>query len=112
MDGKVYGGRKEENGGNLHQGDTFQTATEGGGRKGTIKIVGEVKFVAGYNLTSPPWGKNKHAGGLPATSQLDDWDESDAEQHSLQVKFNCCCEKPVLWGIIKVNDDPIVTVKP
>ena len=67
--------------------------------------IGHLLLAFGLGLLSA-------AGGLPATSQLDDWDESDAEQHSLQVKFNCCCEKPVLWGIIKVNDDPIVTVKP
>ncbi len=89
--------------------DTFSTLDEDvrfvggkkiplGGRKGTLKVIGKVKYIPGYQLQYPPWdvwtpgtdpavpsGVLPFVRGTPAG-----WSDAGAMDHILQVDFNCC----------------------
>lgn len=103
-DGEVYIGEAEI--GWPHQADTATTDDEGMCRKGTITQTGNVKFISGYNLTSPPWddpdAPTPPAGGLPSLMGTPPgWTDAGSQTRMLSVRFDCfMCPpmKPILIG--------------
>jgi hypothetical protein len=92
--GQVYVGFAS--GGAKHQADTFRTADEGAGTKGTVSITGKVRFIKGYNLTVPPWGYTvPEALSLPTMKkQPKGWTDAGAQSHTMKIVWDCCGKVP------------------
>lgn len=80
------------NNGIPHVADTFRTADEGEGTRGTVIETGRVRFYERYDLREPPWGHTvRPAGALPTvTVEPQGVTDAGARDHSLTVEWICC----------------------
>ena len=81
----VYRGFKS---GGAGGGDTYITKNESNGTWGSVDVVGSVKFIEGYSLTTPPWGAipGDLTGGLPGILKSEGsapgWSEAGTLAHT------------------------------
>jgi peptidoglycan hydrolase-like protein with peptidoglycan-binding domain len=86
--GRVFIGSSAD----AHVADTFATADEGGGTRGTVRITGRVTFIPDFDLREPPWGHTvPEALALPTlTVAPPGWSDGFANLHELVVRWDDC----------------------
>jgi hypothetical protein len=88
-------------GSQVHDKDTFTTASEPGGRMGTVEVTGWLKFIPAYNLDKNLFQQGGVAMAGPGVVSMmgtpPGWTDQGATLHRLSVQFyNCdeCGSKP------------------